>query len=381
MSVSPAVGGLAFHALLHLLIFGALIRLAVAVVLRSPVLRSPVLRSPVLRSPVLRSPVLRSPAVAAPSRSHPRARYGIAVGGFLLAVCLPLLVQALGLWGGGAGDVMRYDEPAVGEASWWMGRSAEWPLLSEASGDVEAWWRWVSIGPHNRHLVTVWWSGLLLLSAGSAFGAWRFHRQQRQWTLASAAVCQDLGLDVGVALYTGAGGTPLATGLWRPRIYLPGWALTDLEPAALRRIVRHELAHVRWRDPLVDRGIRILRGLLWPAWPLWSLARVVRREREAAADFEALAPEAADREPKRVRIDYAETLLTVASRRRGLVPLVGAAGELEDRVGRLLQPPRRLSAWARMVPAALLVAGAAAVVTHPLPAGGAALAGPAQSGE
>ncbi|MEM7349283.1 MAG: hypothetical protein AAF657_00660, partial [Acidobacteriota bacterium] len=43
--------------------------------------------------------------------------------------------------------------------------------------------------------------------------------------------------------------------------------------------------------------------------------------------------------------------------------------------------PRRLSAWARMVPAALLVAGAAAVVTHPLPAGGAALAGPAQSGE
>ena len=114
---------------------------------------------------------------------------------------------------------------------------------------------------------------------------------------------------------------------------------------------------------------------------MWSLARTVRREREAAADLEALAAEAVGREPKRVKIDYAETLVAVAARRRGLVPLVGAAGELEDRVLRLLKPPRRAQATAFFLPAALLVSGSAALVAYPLPAGSAALAEVSPSGE
>ena len=356
MTLPSALSGLAFHALLHLLAIGTLVRLAVAV-------------------------ALSSGAVARWAAAHPRSRYSIAVAGFVAAIVLPLALQSAAIRHGSGADMVRHDEPAAAEAAGWSGRSGEWPLLPPAASDYEAWWRWLSIGPFSSYLSTIWLLGILLLSAGSAAGWWRFRRQRRRWVDPPVGLRRTLGLPAAVPLAVGRGGTPLATGLWRPRVYLPLWSLTDLDPAALARIARHELAHVRWRDPLVDRGVRILRGLFWPAWPLWSLSRVIRREREAAADSEALSPETMRGEASQAAVGYAETLLAVAARRRGLVPQVGAAGELEDRVRRLLHPAARAPAWGRALPAALLLAGSAALVVSPLPAGSAALAGVPQGGE
>ena len=347
MTFPEALPGLASHALIHLLIIGSLVRLAVTL-------------------------VLRRPALSRLTPARPRARYVITVVGFLAAIVIPLATQLVGLRTLSETEAVRYDAVALAEASWWLGNSARWPLRPPTGGEFEAWWLWISIGPWSRDLLMIWVTGTLLLTVASAIGSWLFQKKQRQWVHVPDALRRALDFPPDVALLTGPVGTPLATGLWRPRVYLPHWSTADLEPAALARIARHELAHVRWRDPLVDRGVRILRGLLWPAWPLWSLARSIRREREAAADVEALAAESVSRESRQAVLDYAETLLTVAARRSGLIPLVGADGELEDRVRRLLQP-RHSPVLATALLAVLLFAGAAALVVSPLPVGSAAL--------
>ncbi len=350
MRYPPELPGLAFHALLHLLVIGTLVRLAVAVALNGA------------------------------KSASPRTRYAITLIGFAAAVVLPLAVQTGGLLYASKSVVLRYDEATLVEAGRYLGTSSQWPLRPPLD-DLGAWWLWASIGEPSQVLLTVWWIGILALVAGSALGWLVSLWQRRRWTEAPDALRRALDWPVDVPLFTGPRGTPLATGLWRPRVYLPRWAATDLESTALSRIARHELAHVRWRDPLVDRGVRMMRGLLWPAWPLWSLTRVIRREREAAADHEALNPEAATPARDMAAIDYAETLMIVAARRNGLMPLVGATGELEDRVRRLLRPAGRVPRAALVLTAIVLALGVGALVAMPLPTGDLATVDATDNGE
>lgn len=98
-------------------------------------------------------------------------------------------------------------------------------------------------------------------------------------------------------------------------------------------IVRHERAHLRWRDPVVGAVVRMILALLWIALPLWLLERLIRRQREMAADQEALR----DAEPEEAE-SYAEALLTFA-RGASSGTAAGFVSELEHRVRRLLRGP------------------------------------------
>jgi len=356
MNLPQALPGLAFHALLHLLAVGTLVHLATGC-------------------------LLRTKAMSRQTHTRPRARYLVALGAFLAAIALALGLQLFGLTHAEGEEVVAYEEAALAEASWLLGRSSEWPLLPPAEHDSQAWWLWLSIGPFSRALFRIWLAGIAGLTIGSAVGWLRFRTLRRQWTEAPETLRRQLDFPDGVALATGPGGTPMVAGLLRPLVYLPRWAISRLEPDSLRQILRHELSHVAWRDPLVDRCVRILRGLFWPVWPVWSLTRRVRREREIAADHQALGVKSLASAPNPAAIDYAETLLAVASRRPALVPLVGAGGELEYRVRHLLQPTARSTALARLLPVAFLLVGVVALISYPLPAGSAATLSVTPSGE
>jgi hypothetical protein len=93
--------------------------------------------------------------------------------------------------------------------------------------------------------------------------------------------------------------------------------------------------------------------------PLWSLERRVRRECEAAADAEAVA-ETTD------AIAYVEALAGIASRRRGSTLALGAVGEFEERVRRLLLPERRSSRLRTLATLLLLAAGSFTLHLSPL---------------
>lgn len=228
-------------------------------------------------------------------------------------------------------------------------------------------------GPAGRLLVLLWAAGALLLLTREAGGHLLLARRRRRWQGADESVKARLGCPPRVELYLGVEGSPQAFGLWRPGIYLPAGLLAALDAARIERLLRHELAHLRWRDPLVQAALRLVRALLWPAPPLWYLERLVRREREAAADREALSVDAAGPELRPSTAAYAETLLAVAlgsggHRGSAALPEVGAAGDLEERVRRLFAALRPASPLRLPAAACLLLAGLLAAALLPLPA-------------
>ena len=85
---------------------------------------------------------------------------------------------------------------------------------------------------------------------------------------------------------------PCVAGLWRPRIVLPA-TLADGsredQGEAREWILRHELAHIRRRDPLLTALVQLTCCLAWPVLPLWIAARRIRTLMEEACDERAVA--------------------------------------------------------------------------------------------
>jgi hypothetical protein len=131
----------------------------------------------------------------------------------------------------------------------------------------------------------------------------------------------------GVPLFLSPHG-PYTAGLLRPYIVLPPGDVDE-------RVARHELAHARWRDPLVHAVLRLIAAIFWIA-PVWPFLRWAQREREAAAD------EAAMRANDACRHQYVDLLRRMACRSR-VLPAHMAAGDLEYRARCLLDLPRRRS--------------------------------------
>jgi beta-lactamase regulating signal transducer with metallopeptidase domain len=79
--------------------------------------------------------------------------------------------------------------------------------------------------------------------------------------------------------------TPVAIGLFRPRIYLTN-AITKAERAALQAVLYHELAHVRRRDGWIVL-LQTLAQILHPFNPLvWLMnLRLLRYREEICDDF------------------------------------------------------------------------------------------------
>ncbi|HVS03670.1 MAG TPA: M56 family metallopeptidase [Thermoanaerobaculia bacterium] len=287
-------------------------------------------------------------------RDRPRFRYGLALAGFWLAGCGPLWLTVLAylrrLPGGRGGQ----DEPIAEAIAGAVGHR-----LVAATG-----WIWVAVA--------------LALTARELGGHWLASRRRRRWRAASPDVLQRLAVPPQVPVWLGDGGSPQATGLLQPGIYLPRALAASADPRTLRAIAAHELAHVRWRDPLVHASLRLLRCLLWPGLHLLWMEGWVRREREAAADaaaVRALCPSGG----LASRLAYGETLLLAAAAGRGAAPAavsLGALADLEERLGRLLAPRSRaprarlggtLVGFAALL--ALAVGSAAALPAPPPPAG------------
>jgi hypothetical protein len=126
---------------------------------------------------------------------------------------------------------------------------------------------------------------------------------------------------------------------------MPAYLIDDLGPRAARQVARHELDHLKWRDPLVNTVMRMIRACLWPSLALWYFNRAACLEREAAADRAGMQASSADLRPDMAALEYASTLLSIAKqsargkpkRRFALVATeVGREPGLSDRVRRLM---------------------------------------------
>ncbi|MEW4571418.1 M56 family metallopeptidase [Tautonia sp. JC769] len=108
-------------------------------------------------------------------------------------------------------------------------------------------------------------------------------------------------------LVTPGSGSPFVCGLIRPTLVLPGSLVASLDPMAARRVLVHELAHLKRGDLLWGWIPEIARRIYW-FHPVAHLAAArARFERELACDRIAMAH--SGRDP----VGYARTLVHVVS--------------------------------------------------------------------
>ncbi len=141
---------------------------------------------------------------------------------------------------------------------------------------------------------------------------------------------------------------PFITGILVPTIVLPT-AAVSWNPARLRSVLLHELAHVRRRDCAVQTLAQIACAAYWFNPMVWIAARRLRIERERACDDEVLARGA---QPSA----YANDLLEIAGKVQSgfatpAVLAIASKTEFETRLVAILangraRAPRELTRWA-----------------------------------
>ena len=295
--------------------------------------------------------------IARPAR--PRARYVAALAAFAAAALLPLAVTFLPRQ-----EPRTAVNPSINLSLSALSLSRKAAAGSSAAGEVI---ERAGASRAGRFAAAGWAGVAALLLAREALGHLALARLRRRWRPAPAALRRSLGWPAGVALYLDSHDGPFAAGVFRRAVVLPEPLLAGCAACTAEALARHELDHARWRDPLANAALRIVRCTLWVSPALWLLERTVRAESEAAADrsaVESLAP-----------ADFASALVAVArwrqSRRMadglGLLAVHAAhPGMLEQRVHRLLSPGKPFSGARRAGAGAAALAGLAAVALLPL---------------
>jgi TonB family protein len=192
--------------------------------------------------------------------------------------------------------------------------------------------------------VAVWCLVGLLLLGREIVSQLYLMKARQEWRSSELSLRLKLSWPDNVFLYIHECEGPCTVGLLRPVVVLPQSLVTEFSCEEIQRVARHELAHVRWRDPLINSIFRMVRAVLWPSLPLWYLARVVNAEREAAADREAVIGENSQGNACRIASEYASSLVSIALKSskestsvyRLIAMQVNNGNGLEDRVKRLL---------------------------------------------
>jgi beta-lactamase regulating signal transducer with metallopeptidase domain len=322
----------------------------------------------------------------------PRLRYIIAFIAFLAAAALPINSTLFGARDPVAAfpvaaSVEPKRQPSTANAI--LNQSGETPVESSGEASVPAETSTLIEQPHSEpssriasllntfiRLLSESWpgAGFLYLWAFVAFvllgrevlGYIHLARARRTWQVADAKIRDDLRWPDAYQLFISEHEGPYTVGLFQPAVVIPASLLEDLSPDEARLIARHELAHARWRDPLVNALVRIIRALLWPGLPLWFLGRAVRLEREAASDLSAVAA-SRDEDIKGAVMEYATLLVLVArlsgNRREKRWKYHWAATEAGNRIDLESRVLRLLTCSSRTTRARLLLAALALIAT------------------
>ena len=176
-------------------------------------------------------------------------------------------------------------------------------------------------------LLLLWGTGVIVFIAPLTAGLFRLRRVRahgRPWVLASLPSSIDVLLNDELRI-------PIAFGVRRPVIALPGdapqWAEADL-----RRVLLHELEHVRRRDWPVQMAARAVCAFYWFHPLVWIAWRKLCLESERACDDAVLREDDGTA--------YAALLVSLARRitKQDALPLLSIAGRsnLSTRVAAML---------------------------------------------
>lgn len=226
-------------------------------------------------------------------------------------------------------------------------------------------------------LFWIWIIGILamvLLVLKSSYRLYQIKKsalplQNREVRALYKSCLEELNITIKIPLYSTAFlNSPVITGLFRPRIYLPIRLITDFDPQKIRYMLLHELQHYRHKDN-ISNYLLLLAGIFYWFNPLvWYAARIMRNDREIACDSAVLNILGRD-----FYLDYGYTLINFAEK-LSLSPfpfssgLGGSMKQLERRVQNIADykipsPMKQFRSAAFFTAIALLFAGMAPALT------------------
>ena len=224
-------------------------------------------------------------------------------------------------------------------------------------------------------LFTLWLVGACLLLGRETASHLRVARARRQWVPASACIRERLSWPKDIPLFVDNEFGPCALGVLNSVVVIPARLFDELSLSAAQQIARHELDHLKWRDPFVHAAMRIVHASLWPSAPLWYLARATRLEREAASDRAAVNSNSGRLQPDSAALEYASTLISIARRcarvegrqRHAWVATdVGNESGLNDRIRRLMAVSSRLTGTRLSLAFVTLLISASSLIVLPV---------------
>lgn len=235
-------------------------------------------------------------------------------------------------------------------------------------------------------ILAVWLMMTAFLIGRDLTGYFELRRLKRKWSPASLQLCRELEWDNSVPLLTDEKRGPGTVGFLKPVVIIPSELFNTIPIYAARHIARHELSHARWRDPLINSIIRLIRAVFWISPALWFLERIICVEREAAADRAAIASDKSLTCDNEATFNYADSLLRIAhilkngnaERNYDLTAIhFGQQDGLENRVKRLFIMRTRLSYVSLILAGFTILAGISSAfslslvkipleVTHPI---------------
>ncbi len=125
---------------------------------------------------------------------------------------------------------------------------------------------------------------------------------------------------------------PTVVGVWRPIVLLPISVMSNLTVAELDSILRHELAHIRRYDTLLNIFQITIETLLFFHPLVWAISKTVQTEREKCCDDISATSDTARTTLAKALIQLEENRQEYASQ----LSLTSHSGDLKKRVTRLL---------------------------------------------
>jgi beta-lactamase regulating signal transducer with metallopeptidase domain len=219
-------------------------------------------------------------------------------------------------------------------------------------------------------LVALWFLGILIFSFRLAGGVWQLYRYKTreisapndEWQERFLYLCERLKIKQKVNLLQSFSiETPVVIGWLKPIILVPASIFLQISPKELETIITHELIHIRRCDAFVNFAQSIVEVLFFYHPCAWWISKVIRREREFAADEAVMEIFSAS------PLVYANALANLEAVRlranHKLSPLATAAngGNLMQRISKILQKNTEIkrsasTAWSAMLALAFISA-------------------------
>jgi TonB family protein len=290
--------------------------------------------------------ILTGLAIAAALRNRSAAaRHAVVASSIVCALALPVLEQIVPRWGWSSRTQPTVSRTApTGAATIETPQPAGEPIEFSAAVRADA-----SATPPSRitsAIAPAWLAGagigLLLLAIGLGRLTWLASSARRiesgTWTDLADAIARDLGIRRPVHLLESPHPSLLVTwGLWQPKVLLPMAARSWPDDRAAI-VLRHELAHIRRGDWIIQLAGEVLRSAYWFNPLLWIACARLRQESEQACDDEVLTSGVAGPDYASHLVELARLLKSQSAQAapRLPAPAIARSSSLERRVRAML---------------------------------------------